>query len=79
MSVSDDRPGGEDHPAEEPQLGRRRARAVIVGTVLGVTVLVIAFMLLVSRCGTGDGGEISGHPGDPAAATVQVRPAGDGG
>jgi hypothetical protein len=35
-------------------------RALIVGTIVGGIVLVVAFMLIVSQCGTGADGEIYG-------------------
>lgn len=75
-----DEPGRDDpgrdepgRPPERPILSGRRSRALIVGTVLGVAVFLIAFMLLVSQCGTGDDSEIYGRAGHPSAAIVQVQ------
>jgi hypothetical protein len=65
MSEAGNSPGRDEpaRPPERPTLSGRRSRALIVGTVLGVALFVIAFMLLVSRCGTGDdGGEVYGAP-----------------
>jgi hypothetical protein len=78
MSAADDRSGREDpdRPPEPPRLGRHRGRAVIVGVVLGAAALVIAFMVLVSQCGTGDESEIYGRAGNPTTATALVRAAG---
>ena len=71
MSEAGNSPGRDDPDGESERstLSRGRSRALIVGTVLGVALFLIAFMLVVSRCGTGDdGGEVYGAP----AAEVQT-------
>ena len=50
-------PGG---PPTTPA-GGRRGRALIVALVLGAAAFVIAFMLLVSQCGTDEDGSIYGQ------------------
>jgi hypothetical protein len=64
---------------ERPPAGRsspdpRRPRLLIAGVVLGVVVFVIAFMLLVSQCGTDSETEIYGSAaGVATTATSAVQ------
>ena len=76
MSEAGDPPGPDDPagPRERPTMSAGRSRALIGGTVLGAALFVIAFMLLVSQCGTGDdGGEIYGAPGAEVWTAIDVR------
>jgi hypothetical protein len=63
MSTADQPPPAPRDPEHRPAGSRRspkQMRALIVGTVVGGIVLVVAFMLIVSQCGTGADGEIYG-------------------
>ena len=76
MSETGDPPGRDDPagPPERPTLSRGRGRALIVGTIVGAAVLVIAFMLLVSQCGAGDDGdEITGSPAAQVESALDLR------
>jgi hypothetical protein len=53
----DERDGPPARPSETP---RPRSRALIVGAALAAFVLIFAFILLVSQCGTDDDSEIYG-------------------
>jgi hypothetical protein len=63
MSTADEPPparrDAENRPGR-PTRSPKQMRALIVGTILGGIVLVVAFMLIVSQCGTGADGEIYG-------------------
>jgi hypothetical protein len=72
-----DRPPPYRAPSDRPPTGPggaapRRNRLLIAGVVLGAVVLVIAFMLLVSQCGTGDDSEIYGATSVAGTAGVSV-------
>ena len=63
MSTADQPPPGRRDPENRPARPTRspnQTRALIVGTVVGGIVLVVAFMLIVSQCGTGADGQIYG-------------------
>ncbi|TFV87721.1 hypothetical protein E4P40_11165 [Blastococcus sp. CT_GayMR20] len=72
MSTADEprppRPDPADRPAR-PTRSPKQMRALIVGTIVGGIVLVFAFMLIVSQCGTGADGEIYGA-GQAAVSAV---------
>ena len=57
-----------DDPERPPSPDPKRSRRLIVGVVLGAVVVVIAFMLLVSQCGTGNDSEIYGAGVVPPSA-----------
>jgi hypothetical protein len=63
MSTADEPPPARRDPDDRPVRPTRspkQMRTLIVGTIVGGIVLVVAFMLLVSQCGTGADGEIYG-------------------
>ncbi|MGY1730338.1 hypothetical protein ACI798_02365 [Geodermatophilus sp. SYSU D01045] len=64
------RPPDPDDPRRGMQPRPKRGRAVLLGTFLGLIVLVFAFILLVSQCGTGDDDEV--YEDDPAGAPASV-------
>jgi len=47
-------------PPGEPARSGKRIRTLLIGVVVGGVLFVIAFMLLVSQCGTDDSGGIYG-------------------
>jgi hypothetical protein len=68
MSTADDpdRPP----PDQRSSVAPGRARMLIALTVLGAVVLVIAFMLLVSQCGTDEDNEVVGAVGTTTAVSA---------
>ena len=63
MSTADQPPPGRRDPENRPARPTRtpkQMRALIVGTVVGGIVLVVAFMLIVSQCAPGADGQIDG-------------------
>jgi hypothetical protein len=63
MSTADEPPPPRRDPEDRPVRPTRspkQMRTLIVGTIVGGIVLVVAFMLIVSQCGTGADGEIYG-------------------
>ncbi len=70
MSTADDpdRPP----PDDRSTAGQKRSRLLIAAVVLGAVILVIAFMVLVSQCGSGNDSEIYGRgtPPPPVGSSV---------
>jgi hypothetical protein len=63
-----------DDPEGPPSADPKRSRRLIVGVALGAVVVVIAFMVLVSQCGTDNGSEIYGAGVvPPSAGSSAVR------
>ena len=69
MSQADHTPDPDDpHRGMHPR--PKRGRALLLGTFLGLIVLVFLFMTLVSQCSPGDDGEASED--DPQGIAVVV-------
>ncbi|GAB3197928.1 hypothetical protein GCM10027261_24200 [Geodermatophilus arenarius] len=64
------RPPDPDDARRGMQPRPKRGRAMFFGTFLGLIVLVFAFILLVSQCGTGDDDEV--YEDDPSGAPASV-------
>jgi len=63
MSTADKPPPARRDPENRPvrpTRSPRQMRALLVGVLVGGIVLVVAFMLLVSQCGTSEAGGIYG-------------------
>jgi hypothetical protein len=56
-----------------PERTGARSRVAIAAAVLGAVVLVIAFMVLVSQCGSSDDTEITGARAVPASVSSVVE------
>ncbi|MEX5718285.1 hypothetical protein [Geodermatophilus maliterrae] len=69
MSQADRTPDPDD-PRRGMHPRPKRGRALLLGTFLGLVVLVFLFMTLVSQCGTGGDGEASED--DPQGIAVAV-------
>jgi hypothetical protein len=73
MSTADEPPTGREGPENRPGRPTRsvkQTRALLIGVLVGGIVLVVAFMLLVSQCGTGNDGGIYGSGPGPAEAVA---------